>query len=146
MKTLMTRWIPGVAIILLLSWCYTERHSLFGMQLLGPLHAGMSAAETEKKLAVTLRLLSELQDDEKYFDPVIHAHTESYYGVETGGVLEKRIHKLYATLVYLEIPAGMELRFLDKQLFGVDIDFVLPELDPESGSSRNSFLMPQGKT
>lgn len=126
------KFLLPLALTLAVFWCYTERHTLFGMHLLGPLHAGMSPAETGKNLALTLRLLSELQEDEQYFDPVIHAQTQSYYGVEITKDREKRIRKFYATLPYLEIPAGMELRFLDKQLFGVDVYFVMPHLDPEA--------------
>lgn len=132
MKSYFVKWSWLPALFVLLGWVYTERHALFGMRLLGGLHAGMQPKDVERTLGVKLQRLKELKDDEKYFDPIIHAETASYYGVEITKDLGKRMSKAYTRLVLHERSAGLEARFLNNQLFGVDVYFVMKGLDEVS--------------
>ncbi|WP_324955115.1 hypothetical protein [Oligoflexus sp.] len=113
---------------------YLYRYSIVGQRLFMNLFDGMPPREVEKVLELELKTLASLGNDEKYFDPGIRADNERIYGLEVTPKIKKRLRQRYSLIRTYNLLAGLEAKFFDNKLYGVDVYIVMK--DKEQGVFR----------
>jgi hypothetical protein len=114
-------------VLLLIGVVYLNWYALTGKSLFLGLHDGMPPDVVAARLDTKLMTRKNLGDAARFYDPSFDATYSKINNVEITPETRKRFREYYAVVEQEQRPTGIELRFFDQKLYGMDLYTVMQD-------------------